>query len=125
MPTSTRSCRGQEYQRRRQGLEQHLQALVRQEDQLAAEAQRQHDLAALTQSVEAFCARVQGGLQQATWEQQRQLIELLIDRVVVTDADVEIRYVIPMTPASEHVRFCHLRTDYRTRLRLPQRSALS
>jgi hypothetical protein len=35
-----------------------------------------------------------------------------IDRVVVTDGDVEIRYVIPTTPASEHVRFCHLRTDY-------------
>jgi site-specific DNA recombinase len=115
----------EEYQGRRQGLEQHLQALVRQEDQLAADAQRQQDLAGLTQSVEAFCARVQAGLQQATWEQQRQLIELLIDRVVVTDADVEIRYVIPTTPASEHVHFCHLRTDYRARVRLPQRPALS
>src|SRR5262247_2029498 len=47
-----------------------------------------------------------------TWEQKRQLVELLIDRVVVTDADVEIHYVIPTTPASEQVRFCHLRTDY-------------
>jgi site-specific DNA recombinase len=115
----------EEYQRRRQGLEQHLQALVRQEDQLAADAQRQQDLAGLTQSVEAFCARVQGSLQQATREQQRQLIELLIDRVVVTDADVEIRYVIPTTSASEHVRFCHLRSDYRTRVRLSQGSAVS
>ncbi len=43
------------------------------------------------QSVEAFCTRVQGGLQQATWEPRRQLVELLIDRVVVTDADVELR----------------------------------
>ncbi|MGI8948368.1 MAG: hypothetical protein ACR2FV_10440, partial [Ornithinimicrobium sp.] len=41
-----------------------------------------------------------------------QLAELLIDRVVVTDGDVEIRYVIPTTPESEKVRFCHLRTDY-------------
>jgi site-specific DNA recombinase len=37
---------------------------------------------------------------------------LLIDRVVVTDAEVEIRYVLPTTPESEHVRFCHLRKDY-------------
>jgi site-specific DNA recombinase len=115
----------EEYQRRRQGLEQSLQGLARQEDQLAAEAQRHHDVARITESVEAFCARVQGGLQQATWEQKRQLVELLIDRVVVTDADVEIRYVIPTTPASEHVRFCHLRSDYRTGIRLPQRSAVS
>jgi site-specific DNA recombinase len=81
----------QEYQRRRQGLEQSLQALARQEDQLAADAQRQHDVAGVMQSVEAFCTRVQGGLQQATWEQRRQLVELLIDRVVVSDAEVEIR----------------------------------
>jgi site-specific DNA recombinase len=37
---------------------------------------------------------------------------LLIDRVVVTDADVEIRYVLPTSSESEHVRFCHLRKDY-------------
>ncbi|MDP9382246.1 MAG: hypothetical protein M3Q29_19310, partial [Chloroflexota bacterium] len=40
------------------------------------------------------------------------LVELLIDRVIVTDGDVEIRYVLPTSPGSEHVRFCHLRTDY-------------
>jgi hypothetical protein len=55
---------------------------------------------------------VQVGLDQARFEQTRQLVELLVDRVVVTDGEVEIRYVIPTTPASEHVRFCHLRTDY-------------
>src|SRR5207248_148489 len=37
---------------------------------------------------------------------------LLIDRVVVTDNAVEIRYVIPTTEASRHTRFCQLRTDY-------------
>jgi hypothetical protein len=35
-----------------------------------------------------------------------------VDRVVVTNDDVEFRYVIPTTAASEHVRFCHLRADY-------------
>jgi hypothetical protein len=102
----------EEYQRRRQAVEHQLQAMARQGDQLAAEARRQQDLGGVVQSIEAFCSRVQGGLSQATWEQKRQLVELLIDRVVVTDADVEIHYVIPTTPASEQVRFCHLRTDY-------------
>src|SRR3954471_2358931 len=45
-------------------------------------------------------------------QQRRQLVLLLIDRVVVTDAEVEIRYVLPTSPDSEHVRFCHLRKDY-------------
>jgi hypothetical protein len=37
------------------------------------------------------------GLDQAGFEQRRQLVELLIDRVVVTDDQVEIRYAIPTT----------------------------
>jgi site-specific DNA recombinase len=62
--------------------------------------------------VEEFCRRVQRGLADATFEQRRQLVELLIDRVVVTDEQVEIRYVIPTSPAGEKIRFSHLRSDY-------------
>ena len=32
-------------------------------------------------------------------------MELLIDRVIVTDEEVEIRYVIPTDPSSEQTRF--------------------
>src|SRR5262249_43562755 len=96
----------------RQDLEQRLEALARQGRELEAQAEHKQTLAGLVASVEDFCQRVQAGLAQATFEQQRQLVELLVDRVIVTDGDVEIRYVIPPTPASEHVRFCHLRTDY-------------
>jgi hypothetical protein len=62
--------------------------------------------------MEEFCRRVATSLDQATFEQRRQLVELLIDRVVVTGEEVEIRYVIPTSASSEHVRFCHLRKDY-------------
>ena len=58
---------------------------------------------------------MQHGLAQATFEQRRALVELLIDRVIVTDGEVEIRYVMPTDRASEQVRFCHLRLDYRAR----------
>jgi hypothetical protein len=37
---------------------------------------------------------------------------LLIDRVIVDNETVEIRYVIPTAPAGEHAPFCHLRKDY-------------
>jgi site-specific DNA recombinase len=101
-----------EYERRRRDLEQRLSALARQEEQLRDDTERQRQLAGLAASLEAFRARVQRGLAEATFEQRRQLVLLLIDRVVVTDADVEIRYVLPTSPESEHVRFCHLRKDY-------------
>lgn len=106
-----------EYQRRRAELEKKIQVFAQQETQLEVQVDRHQELAALSASVEAFCQRIQSGLETATFEQRRQLIELLIDRVIVTESDVEIHYVIPTTPASDHVRFCHLRTDYRHHLR--------
>jgi site-specific DNA recombinase len=49
----------------------------------------------------------------ATFAQRRQLIELLVDRVIVTEDEVEIRYVIPTQPQGPHTPFSHLRLDYR------------
>ena len=37
------------------------------------------------------------GLERATFDQRRTLVELLVDRIVVDAPDVEIRYVIPLT----------------------------
>jgi site-specific DNA recombinase len=101
-----------EYKRRHQELEQRQQGIAEQVRQLEASVGHHDELAAMVQSIEVFCQRVQQGLAQATFEQKRQLIELLIDRVVVTDEEVEIRYVIPTSPRSEQLRFCHLRLDY-------------
>ncbi len=74
--------------------------------------QQQQELTQIADSIEAFCARIRPVLANATFAQRRQLVELLIDRVIVTDADVEIRYVIPTNPDGPHVAFCHLRKDY-------------
>jgi site-specific DNA recombinase len=101
-----------EYQRRRRELEQRQQALEQQAQQLSVQADQQSKLAGLMDSVEDFRRRVQSGLSQATFEQKRQLLELLVDRVVVTHEEVEIRYVIPTSPKSEKIRFCQLRSDY-------------
>ena len=101
-----------EYHRRRQDLECRDAALAAQERQLQAQSHQHTKLAGIVGSVEDFCERVRSGLADATFEQRRKLVELLIDRVIVTDEEVEIRYVIPTAPESEHVRFCHLRSDY-------------
>lgn len=101
-----------EYKRRRQDLAQRLEALDNQARQIKVSVRQQMELASLTSSITRFCQRVSCGLEQAAFEQKRQLVELLIDRVVVTAEEVEIRYVIPTSPNSEQIRCCHLLTDY-------------
>ena len=102
----------EEYRRRREALEQRLAALDQQNRFLQAQISRQMEIFGMCESLATFCQRVQTGLEEATFEQKRQLVELLVDRVVVTMDEVEIRYVIPTSPRSEHIRFCHLHTDY-------------
>jgi site-specific DNA recombinase len=101
-----------EYQRRRADIDHKGQGMETQEKQLTQQVNRQDELTGLANSVESFCQRIQTGLENASFEQKRKLVELLIDRVIVTDGAIEIRYVIPTNPTSEHVRFCHLRKDY-------------
>ncbi len=101
-----------EFERRRRDLDHRETALQSLDAQLQAQAHQHAQVAQLATGMADFCQRVVTGLATATQEQQRQLVELLIDRVVVTDEQVEIRYVFPTSPASEHIRFCHLRTDY-------------
>ena len=84
-----------EYQRRRHNLEQKQQGLEAQKMQLEAQMDRQSEMAGMGTSIEAFCQRVGAGLAEATFEQKRTLVELLIDRVLVANGDVEIRYAIP------------------------------
>jgi site-specific DNA recombinase len=101
-----------EYQRRRQELEQKRASLVLQTSELATHAARQAEIMQLATSVQEFCRRTQTGLAQATFEQKRTLVQLLVDRVLVIDDVVEIRYAIPTHPRGEGSRFCHLRKDY-------------
>jgi hypothetical protein len=102
----------EELKRRRQDLAQRQEAVASQVRQLEASAAHPLELAQVMSTIQEFCQRVQNGLDQVTFEQKRQLVELLIDRVIVTNEEVEIRYVIPTSRNSEQVRFCHLRLDY-------------
>jgi site-specific DNA recombinase len=100
-----------EFERKRKELESRAEALLAQERQLQSSARERAELATIADSIEEFCERVREGLADATFEQKRRLVELLIDRVIV-DEEVEIRYVVPTSPEDPHQPFCHLRTDY-------------
>ena len=101
-----------EFERTRHQLHRRREQWEAQERQLEANARQRVELTAFAAGIEQFCAAVRTGLVEATFEQRRRVVELLIDRVVVTDGEVEIRYVIPASPNGPPVPFCQLRTDY-------------
>jgi site-specific DNA recombinase len=102
----------EEYRRRRRELEERQEAIEAQIRQLEANIDRQGEVTILAQGIESFCQRVKQGLAQASFDQMRHLVELLIDRVIVTREEVEIRSVIPTSPRGEYSRFSQLRLDY-------------
>jgi site-specific DNA recombinase len=101
-----------EFERKRKELGGRTDALLAQQRQLEASARERTELAGVADSIEGFCEQVRAGLAEATFEHKRRLVELLIDRVIVTDEEVEIRYVVPTSPEGPHQPFCQLRTDY-------------
>src|SRR5712691_553849 len=102
----------EEYRRRRKDLEERQESMQAQLRELEVSLNHRKELAAVAEGIESFCQRVQQGLEQATFEQKRHLVELLIDRVIVTQDEVEIRYVIPTSPRGEATRFYQLRIPY-------------
>ena len=100
------------FRRQDRGLAGQEADLLAREREVAAQGERLVQVSAIAQSMTQVLKELRVGLGQASFQQRRQLVELLIDRVVVTDGQVEIRYVIPTTPGSTTTRFCHLRTDY-------------
>jgi len=105
------------FERKHHDLEQRTSSVRSQLQELEAQAQQQIELRAVADSVEAFCVQVRTGLANATFAQRRALVELLIDRVIVTNDEVEIHYVIPTSPAGARTRFCHLRKNYFQQIR--------
>src|SRR5215217_2376794 len=101
-----------ELERKRQALDRRRATLLAQQHQLDAVAKQRLELRAIADGIEAFCQTVRAGLATATFAQRRLLVELLIDRVVVTDGEVEIRYVLPTSPDGPHPPFCQLRKDH-------------
>ena len=101
-----------ELDRKRQDLDRRRATLLAQQRQLDAAARQKLELGAVADGIEAFCQAIRAGLATATFEQRRLLAELLIDRVVVTDGQVEIRYVLPTSPDGPHRPFCQLRKDH-------------
>ena len=101
-----------EFERKRQELTQSRNGLAQQLRQLEAQAQQQIEVAQFANHINDFCQRLQPTLTTLDFAQRRQLVELLIDRVLVDDDKVEIRYVIPTSRKGEERPFYDLRTNH-------------
>jgi site-specific DNA recombinase len=86
-----------ELRARRLRLEERAAALRREEQRHLAEGAQVQQLEIVAEHLEAFRAAVASGLEHATFAQQRALVELLVERVVVDAPEVEIRYVLPLS----------------------------
>src|SRR5262245_37886532 len=71
-----------ELQRKRQEIDRRHATLLTQQRQLDAAAQQRLELSAVAGGIERFCQTIRAGLAAATFEQRRQLAELLIDREI-------------------------------------------
>ena len=102
----------EECARRRQEVAQSQHGFMPQLRQRDAQAQQHVNGAALAQGIEACGQRMQPTLDKLTFAQRRQLVAWLIARVIVNDAQVAIRSVVPTGPKGDPPPFCHLRLDY-------------
>jgi len=85
-------------------FKERLQSLEEQALQLRAQAQSQADLQLVIGRLEAFSAKVQGGLEQLDWHGRRELIRTLVKRVEVDRERIKVVFRVeessfPSTPA--------------------------
>ena len=91
-------------------LDARLADLAQEEHSSTASMEHAAQVASVATQLEAFRAAVAQGLDQASFARRRELVELLIDRVLVDPPEVEIRYVIPFGGVAHRkvgLRLCH------------------
>jgi site-specific DNA recombinase len=85
-----------EFETRRQVLEQQHQALEQRLVDLEQLTQQQARQDALTADVVRFCENIGSVLQSPTLEEQRQVLRLVVDHILVGKEQLTIRHVIPL-----------------------------
>jgi site-specific DNA recombinase len=105
----------EDLQTRRARLDARLAEVQREAAALAAACQMDERLEVLAQRLETFRAALAHGLDTADFARRRELVELLIDRVVVDAPSIEIRYILPVggVPSPEGELRSHHPTNVR------------
>ncbi len=101
---------------RRTGLEERLRLLRQEEQALQRQQQQTLRLGEICTNIETLCHATCTGLHALDFAGRRRIVELLVDRVLISHETVEIRYAIPLTGLGHH--------DTKGPLQLPYRSNL-
>lgn len=81
---------------RRRGLAQRRQAVIGLRDQQIRIGQEASSARAVLADLTIFCDRIRSRLDGATLAEQQEILQLLIERVIVGEGELEIRHVIPL-----------------------------
>jgi site-specific DNA recombinase len=105
-----------ELQTRRAGLEERLRLLRQQEQELQWQQQQTLRLGELCANIETLCHATRTGLHALDFAGRRRIVELLVDRVLISHETVEIRYAIPLTGLGHNDKKGPLQLPYRSEL---------
>jgi site-specific DNA recombinase len=81
---------------RRRGVVERRTALTEERDQRARLCEESSSARAVLADLTAFCERIRSRLDGATLSEKQEILQLLIDRVIVGEGELEIRHVIPL-----------------------------
>jgi site-specific DNA recombinase len=81
---------------RRRGVTERRMALTEQREQQARLRQEASTARAVLADLTAFCERIRSRLDGATLAEKQEILQLLIERVIVGEGELEIRHVIPL-----------------------------
>jgi len=98
----------------RTGLQERIRILTQQEREFRRGQHQQMHLAALCTNIGALCQAIHSGLQTLDFAGRRKIVELLVDWVILSHEDIEIRYAIPLAGVSTAGKKETLPLPYRT-----------
>lgn len=103
-----------ELKTRRSGLQERIRGLTQQERELRLNQHQQLRLTELCANIEDLCHAISSGLQTLDFVGRRKIIELLVDRVILSHDTIDICYAIPLTGLGPAGKKGTLRMPYRT-----------
>ena len=81
---------------RRNVIERKILQVQEQMKKIKAAERKEINYEKIFNNIETFCDTVRKGLEHASFEEKRRLVELLVEEVVVTNGKVEIHHIIPL-----------------------------
>jgi site-specific DNA recombinase len=88
----------EELKERRQQIDRHRAHIIERLQPLQQQRSEREDQLRLIQGAEVFCASIQEALVAPAFAIKQQVLQLVVDRIVVTDEEIVVHHIIPTGP---------------------------